>query len=82
MASAARVWQTSLLTWQQNVLQDMQCQVALFVPIQLANFTVVPPHFRVPVVVSGGFFFVMYLSFCRGEGEDDVRNNDAEVAIN
>ena len=28
-------------TRRQNVLQDMQCQVALFVPIQLANFTVV-----------------------------------------
>ena len=44
-------------------------QWALFVPLQSINFTLVPPHFRNPLLITAGFFWVMGLSFFRGDKE-------------
>jgi protein Mpv17 len=60
--------------WQANLFEDTVAQWAIFVPVQCINFTLVPPRFRVPVIITAGFFWVMGLSFFRGDPERNQHN--------
>jgi len=52
--------------WRSNVASDTKVQLCLFVPFQLMNFTMVPPHFRVPSLIAFGMIWVGFLSYSRG----------------
>lgn len=58
--------QSGMQTWRTNVLSDTTLQLGLFVPFQLMNFTLVPPHFRVPCLITFGLIWVGLLSYRRG----------------
>ena len=61
-----------LAAWRSNIWEDMTAQWALFVPVQTINFTLVPPHYRNPLLICVGFFWVMGLSFLRGDKEKEA----------
>jgi protein Mpv17 len=66
-----------LKSWKNNLIEDTVAQWSIFVPLQCFNFTLVPPHFRVPVMISAGFFWVMGLSFFRGNPNKDTKQNSS-----
>ena len=74
--SSEHVWQ-GFTSWHNNLLEDTIAQCSVFVPLQCINFTFIPPHFRVPVVATAGFFWVMGLSFFRGDPEKDTGHREA-----
>lgn len=59
--------------WCNNVYSDSTLQLGLFVPFQLFNFTLVPPHFRVPSLVTFGMIWTGILSYRRGKHTDDAQ---------
>ena len=63
-----------LAAWRNNIWEDMTAQWALFVPVQTMNFVLVPPRYRTPLIIGVGFFWVMGLSFFRGDKEKEASN--------
>ncbi len=70
-ASVSTAIANGFKAYKTGVVEDMLLQYQLFVPTQLLNFTVVPPHLRVPVLTSVGFVWCMALSFRHGNKSED-----------
>ena len=60
----------------QNIWEDVKVQACIFVPVQVLNFGLNPPHMRVPTTVAAGAVWISALSFLRGGG----RSTTAEGA--
>ena len=73
-ASFATAISDGVDAYKSGVVDDMLLQYQLFVPTQLLNFTVVPPHLRVPVLTSVGFVWCMALSFRHGNKVEGDRH--------
>lgn len=58
---------TGLRFHREHLVEDVQLQAAIFVPVQLANFGYNPPHLRVPAVVAAGAVWISALSYRRGD---------------
>merc|ERR1712216_542725 len=52
---------TGLAEYKKNVRSDVTLQLSLFVPFQLLNFSLVPPHFRVPALLVFGCVWIAAL---------------------
>eukprot|EP01047_Picozoa_sp_COSAG01_P050766 COSAG01_NODE_5166_length_4439_cov_1.964747_2_plen_86_part_00 len=50
----------------------------IFVPVQVLNFTVNPPQWRIPFLSCAGFVYVMWLSFAHGNFES-VEDREGET---
>ncbi|KAJ8600898.1 hypothetical protein CTAYLR_007000 [Chrysophaeum taylorii] len=57
----------ALGSWRHNFAEDVGLQAAIFVPAQVFNFAVNPPHLRVPFLVGVGVVWVSLLSHFRGD---------------
>lgn len=66
--SPSEVIGRGLRSWQQNLRGDLSVQACIFVPVQVLNFGLNPPHLRVPTTVAAGAVWVSALSFLRGGG--------------
>ena len=55
--------------WRADVWRDTLAQWAMFVPLQTANMTLVPPPFRVPLLTAGGAVYVGILSYFQGRAD-------------
>jgi|EP00945_MAST-04E_sp_MAST-4E-sp1_P005587 hypothetical protein len=53
--------------WTNGFGSDMLASMCVFIPVQGLNFFFIPPHFRVPLLTSVGFGWVMGLSYFRGK---------------
>jgi len=71
--------ENAVKTWQTNVLSDSVVQLGLFVPFQLLNFTLIPPHFRVPSLVSFGLVWLSVLSYRRGTYQEAEEVKPSEI---
>ena len=67
-AAAPGVIGRGLESYRQNVWSDISVQACIFVPVQVLNFGLNPPHLRVPTTVAAGAVWISALSFLRGGG--------------
>jgi len=52
--------------WTHNMREDCAAAVVVWAPVQLANFSLVPRHWRAPFVSATGLMWTAYLSASRG----------------
>ena len=62
--------------WVNGFGSDMLASMCVFIPVQGLNFFFIPPHFRVPLLTSVGFGWVMGLSYFRGKYGEAIIDHD------
>lgn len=67
--------------WRKNLWADMVIQWQIFIPVQVFNFTVNPPHLRIPFLATAGFAWVMVLSFLHGEKDESAEASTDETVL-
>ena len=72
---------SGLGAWSANLWQDMVIQWQIFVPVQCFNFTVNPPHWRIPFLATAGFVYVMCLSFLHGDADEVVTEGMSSAEV-
>jgi protein Mpv17 len=61
-----KTFKETLSTYKTNIHQDMLAMWKIWIPAQMANFTFVPLHMRMPFIASVSFGWTIILSMTRG----------------